>query len=248
MCSECGKVLKTLEKLEAHCSGHGDPEKECDKCHKVFASKATLRNHKKLHQKKHKCTVCKKSFLTPASLETHVSKTHCYKCSSCDYSSTKYLELVQHQKEHNYDRYSDITVEFADWEVPSTEDLVVYEESESREEVYVESQSREEENEESQSREEEYEESQSREEDAAIAKLLSDKNYISDSETINKTDKVRVFGSFFFILGILEHMLHIFPNTFFFFNTLQGVTLKEKHFKSLGNLGLNLIVWGVWGF
>ncbi|XP_045451786.1 zinc finger protein 85-like [Melitaea cinxia] len=53
MCTDCGKMLKSQKKFELHCLGHGDPDLECNKCHKVFASKFTLRNHRKIHQRKH---------------------------------------------------------------------------------------------------------------------------------------------------------------------------------------------------
>ncbi|XP_072948398.1 uncharacterized protein [Epargyreus clarus] len=52
MCLECGKNLKNQKKFEMHCLGHGNPELECDKCHKVFASKFTLRIHRKIHLRK----------------------------------------------------------------------------------------------------------------------------------------------------------------------------------------------------
>ncbi|XP_053608831.1 zinc finger protein 431-like isoform X2 [Plodia interpunctella] len=102
MCTECGKSLKTQEKFEIHCMGHGDPELECNKCHKVFASKFTLRTHRKIHTRKYPCSYCSKTFSDADDLRSHCAKIHfMFMCDSCDYVSTKYVDLSVHLELHN---------------------------------------------------------------------------------------------------------------------------------------------------
>ena len=101
ICSDCGKVLKSKKKFEVHCLGHGDPDLECNKCHKVFASKFTLRNHQKIHQRKHQCSYCSKSFYHVRDLRNHVEKIHfVFICEMCDFSASKYSELKAHKFTH----------------------------------------------------------------------------------------------------------------------------------------------------
>ncbi|XP_050344219.1 zinc finger protein 528-like [Nymphalis io] len=98
MCTDCGKMLKNQKKFELHCLGHGDPELECNKCHKVFASKFTLRNHRKIHQRKHQCTCCTKTYSDFDDLKTHMAKIHfVFICDLCDYTASKYSELELHK-------------------------------------------------------------------------------------------------------------------------------------------------------
>ncbi|KAG6462037.1 zinc finger protein 678 [Manduca sexta] len=97
MCSDCGKNLKNQEKFELHCMGHGNPELECNKCHKVFASKFTLRTHRKIHNRKYPCTYCTRSYATSEELRLHVSKIHfVFMCNNCPYTANKYSELMIH--------------------------------------------------------------------------------------------------------------------------------------------------------
>nr|XP_049700597.1 PR domain zinc finger protein 5-like [Helicoverpa armigera] len=101
MCKECGKNLKNQEKFEQHCLGHGDPDLECNKCHKVFASKFTLRNHRKIHSRMFPCSHCTKSFSTAPELRAHVSKIHfIFMCHLCSYSTEVMAELNAHYKDH----------------------------------------------------------------------------------------------------------------------------------------------------
>lgn len=100
MCTECGKTLKTQEKFEIHCMGHGDPELECNKCHKVFASKFSLRTHHKIHSRKHACNYCAKTYTEREELRAHAAKIHfMFMCESCDFIATNYRDLYEHQKE-----------------------------------------------------------------------------------------------------------------------------------------------------
>ncbi|XP_060804329.1 zinc finger protein 665-like [Amyelois transitella] len=101
MCTECGKSLKTQEKFEIHCMGHGDPELECNKCHKVFASKFTLRTHRRIHTRKYPCGYCSKTYSDAEDLRSHAAKIHLmFMCDTCDYVSSKYVDLVVHQELH----------------------------------------------------------------------------------------------------------------------------------------------------
>ncbi|CAH0625233.1 unnamed protein product [Chrysodeixis includens] len=100
MCQECGKYLKNQDKFEKHCLGHGDPDLECDKCHKVFASKFTLRNHMKIHTRRYLCSYCPKSYGTPHQLYTHAEKSHFrFMCDFCPFVSDNYTELKAHKDE-----------------------------------------------------------------------------------------------------------------------------------------------------
>ncbi|CAG5043405.1 unnamed protein product [Parnassius apollo] len=101
ICTECGKILKNQEKFKLHCLGHGDPELECNKCHKVFASKFTLRTHRKIHLRKHSCDYCTKKFAKIDNLIVHVANIHhIFMCQACDYTTKKYKDLQEHQKCH----------------------------------------------------------------------------------------------------------------------------------------------------
>ncbi|CAH2041743.1 unnamed protein product, partial [Iphiclides podalirius] len=101
LCTECGKSLKSQEKFELHCLGHGDPELECSKCRKVFASKFTLRTHRKIHYRKHQCDFCTKAFKGPDELRAHAAKTHfVFACHSCEYAADSYEELLGHNVRH----------------------------------------------------------------------------------------------------------------------------------------------------
>ncbi|XP_075977240.1 uncharacterized protein LOC142977308 [Anticarsia gemmatalis] len=101
MCTDCGKHLKNQEKFEQHCLGHGDPDLECNKCHKVFASKFTLRNHRKIHSRMFPCSYCVKSYSTAPELYSHTAKMHgVYMCESCTFSTDNMSDLTTHQEVH----------------------------------------------------------------------------------------------------------------------------------------------------
>ncbi|XP_045499758.1 PR domain zinc finger protein 5-like [Colias croceus] len=101
-CTYCKKNLKTQSKFEQHCLGHGDPELECGKCHKVFASKFTLRNHTKIHTRKHACHYCNKSFSGDVALQDHINKKHFkFTCNYCEYTTEEYEDYKAHIGLHN---------------------------------------------------------------------------------------------------------------------------------------------------
>lgn len=104
-CRECGKTLKNQEKLRQHCARHGDPELECDKCHKVYASKFTLRAHRKIHMRRHPCSMCYKSFSTPKELRSHILTSHeLLSCDKCEGIFDKYKDWEDHQANHEEKR------------------------------------------------------------------------------------------------------------------------------------------------
>ncbi|KPJ15679.1 Zinc finger protein 112 [Papilio machaon] len=101
ICAQCGKKLKSQEKFELHSRGHGDPDLECEKCNKVFASKFSLRTHRKIHTRKYPCANCTKSFNKLAELRTHLAKTHpSQKCDDCDFTTNNQTDLQKHEKCH----------------------------------------------------------------------------------------------------------------------------------------------------
>ncbi|XP_028163311.1 zinc finger protein 100-like [Ostrinia furnacalis] len=107
MCSECGKSLKNQEKFELHCMGHGDPELECNKCHKVFASKFTLRTHRKIHSRKHACQHCSKTYADIEDLRSHCAKVHyIFMCVYCDFVANKLTNLKMHEEMHKNQQFT----------------------------------------------------------------------------------------------------------------------------------------------
>lgn len=60
------------------------------------------------HDKRHKCSVCGKSFVTPATLDYHTREKHLpdsdsrryFVCQQCDVKCKTYQQLVQHRKIH----------------------------------------------------------------------------------------------------------------------------------------------------
>ncbi|GBP10779.1 PR domain zinc finger protein 5 [Eumeta japonica] len=102
LCTQCGKTLKNQDKFEMHCRGHGDPEVECEICHKVFATKATLRNHKRLHERPYSCETCYKSFEDVEKLRKHEMKNYCtYKYDMCDNESSNNEEIEESMKQNS---------------------------------------------------------------------------------------------------------------------------------------------------
>ncbi|XP_041981407.1 zinc finger protein 845-like [Aricia agestis] len=104
-CSECGKNFKSQEKFELHCVAHGDPDLECDKCKKVFASKFTLRTHLKIHNRKYSCTHCPKTYTSDDDLKNHMAKIHfVFACNQCEFTSNSYSSLDLHKDIHKVNK------------------------------------------------------------------------------------------------------------------------------------------------
>ncbi|XP_049875048.1 zinc finger protein 708-like [Pectinophora gossypiella] len=115
ICSECGKNLKTRDKFERHCLGHGDPELECNRCHKVFASKFTLRVHRKIHSRKHPCSYCTKTYSKIEDMRAHAAKVHfAFMCEHCDFVASKHSELTTHLDTHETTYKDSSETEFAE--------------------------------------------------------------------------------------------------------------------------------------
>lgn len=171
MCSDCGKTLKNQEKFEQHCLGHGDPDLECNKCHKVFASKFTLRNHRKIHSRMFSCGYCSRKFSTVKELQAHSSKFHfSLMCELCSFVCDSSEELSAHKERHRDNQQTSSKPssesDFADGvfegisDVSVTEDFVKQEKDEHRQTP-----------------------------DSVIAKVMSNKIFRTDSETNKKQRK-----------------------------------------------------------
>ncbi|CAG9135537.1 unnamed protein product [Plutella xylostella] len=121
LCTQCGKSLKTQEKLEMHRRAHGNPELECPECRKVFASKFTLRTHKQIHLRKFICDYCSRSFSSKAELAAHFAKVHFrFDCDKCDLYFEKHQDLSEHKASAHEDfgdldfKHDSSETEFAD--------------------------------------------------------------------------------------------------------------------------------------
>ncbi|KOB74752.1 putative ZNF91L, partial [Operophtera brumata] len=130
-CTDCGKNLKNQTKFEIHCMGHGDPDLECAKCRKVFASKFSLRIHMKIHKRKYQCSCCIRSFASLDELTAHLKKMHCkYMCQdeNCSCIGGKTTNLNDHHiHKAEFNELEDVDdpehVEGADLK-PDVEDLI----------------------------------------------------------------------------------------------------------------------------
>lgn len=88
---------------------HGDPDLECNICGKVYASKYTLRAHKKLHDRKFPCERCTRTYSVSEDLRNHmISKHGIFTCDECNYTSRDYEDLKTHQLTHE-PNYKDTT-------------------------------------------------------------------------------------------------------------------------------------------
>ena len=80
---------------------------KCLTCNKMFASKESLNNHKRVHNKTYQCTVCLKCFTCKAALDVH-DRTHTgekpYMCSTCGKSFAQKSQLKIHQATHSGER------------------------------------------------------------------------------------------------------------------------------------------------
>lgn len=81
--------------------GHGDPDVECNKCHKVYATKFSLRAHRKIHNRKFPCKYCTRSFSRLEGMQTHMTKMHfLFTCDLCDYMAAEFADLQAHRQTH----------------------------------------------------------------------------------------------------------------------------------------------------
>lgn len=91
----------SVDEFYIYVLGHGDPDLECNKCGKVFASKFTLRAHRKIHNRKFPCKHCTRSYLRLEDMRAHMVKKHfMFICDHCDYITEEYADLKTHQQTH----------------------------------------------------------------------------------------------------------------------------------------------------
>ena len=80
---------------------------ECLTCNKKFASKTSLKNHKRIHRKNVLCKFCLKSFRDKTNLFRHV-RIHKgekpYVCFTCDKKFATKYQLQDHQATHSEER------------------------------------------------------------------------------------------------------------------------------------------------
>eukprot|EP01083_Nonionella_stella_P085006 235405_1 len=103
LCKICGKYFKRLTR---HRGVHTDVRPfQCDVCEKTFKIRGCLTKHKHTHNKKFKCNMCRKSFVSDVLLAEHIAD-QCirpvYECSICDMSFKRKSNLSKHQRVHNH--------------------------------------------------------------------------------------------------------------------------------------------------
>ncbi|XP_073832629.1 uncharacterized protein isoform X1 [Musca autumnalis] len=100
-CPKCGKIFKGKHLLKQHLRTHEEPKLQCPECPSRFKEKATLQKHMVIHTKvvAYVCDICGASFSWKASLRSHRKKHDKnfimpHKCSLCDKRfPTKYKGL-----------------------------------------------------------------------------------------------------------------------------------------------------------
>ena len=87
-CSKCGTVVKNLKALEYHIKDAHE-KVPCAQCGKMYGSLALPRHIRSAHtpddQKKYRCEVCGKGFITNQRLKDHSGEKpfKCKLCTSC---------------------------------------------------------------------------------------------------------------------------------------------------------------------
>lgn len=110
-CDKCGKVYKFKYLLLKHIRKvHSDRKFECELCGKQLKSKATLAEHMTRHNgdKNFSCELCAAAFFTLSQLcnhrNTHKGLVKRFKCTICDYRSSRKSTLNMHISRHSNDR------------------------------------------------------------------------------------------------------------------------------------------------
>mmetsp|Transcript_26022 Transcript_26022/g.102268 ORF Transcript_26022/g.102268 Transcript_26022/m.102268 type:complete len:160 (-) Transcript_26022:1109-1588(-) len=106
-CTECSTPCKFKGELLYHQLQHGIREDliPCHECKLAFTKMFAYRNHHKcVHEKvkRHKCTMCDKSFFFKKDLPKHVMAVHQklkpYQCPTCDRAFAKKEHMQRHVK------------------------------------------------------------------------------------------------------------------------------------------------------
>ena len=110
-CEICGKLYGSKAGLRSHkLNYHSKKEFICDICGKLSKSKALLaRHHKTVHvgNRDFKCDHCKFSGKTKSRLLEHFQSMHVEKkCSQCEFKTTVFQKLRNHQIAHRDEPYS----------------------------------------------------------------------------------------------------------------------------------------------
>lgn len=103
-CRFCGKCFGTTYSLKKHARNHkGERPYRCLNCGKGFKQQAHLVSHKKVHQRRIQCTVCKKILPTIGELIKH-RKSHLKKgmlqCPDCPLQFQYPAFLLRHMQSH----------------------------------------------------------------------------------------------------------------------------------------------------
>lgn len=106
-CHLCGKCFNTSYSLNKHVHKHKDVERpySCQECGKCFFRKDHLFSHKKVHQRRIQCTVCKKILPTITELiqhrQSHIKKG-VLQCPDCPRQFQYPALLVRHVATHKH--------------------------------------------------------------------------------------------------------------------------------------------------
>lgn len=114
-CEGCGKIFESSEQQKEHVKLYDPPRRSstltkadltCDVCDKEFTTKATLRNHREIHdinrEKRYTCDFCGKAFFDNTNLKNHL-KLHSKKTEECHICNRKFHAkpyLKNHLKTH----------------------------------------------------------------------------------------------------------------------------------------------------
>lgn len=107
-CTECDRVFLCKNSLRLHTrSAHTQAsQRTCEVCHKVFATKQVLKDHRRIHEgtKPFICHFCGAVFRCRSLLSQHLNCVHGkskYACIHCDKTFSRSNYLTVHLKRHD---------------------------------------------------------------------------------------------------------------------------------------------------